>query len=226
MSAETFWGYSPWVAALNTGWTNSLAAWQTECDRLASVGASHASCGQYPACAALDGIVLLFRHGRLVCNINHTLARIHDSAMPSPLPQLASAMGDPYCLPAWSDVVTDGEVSAGGMRYAFWLRSSMECHSSQGILRSPLIAHCKLAQCCPVGCFPFSTLCLFPARAITWDGLAARLSRWLPPSNCCGTGCPLLSLSTLHQPPCMSSRPVGLHIAAFFFLTQWTESAT
>ena len=119
-------------AAFNTGWTDSLASWQAECDRLAAVGARGATCYRYPAGAAPDGFVLLYRKGRLVGNIHHTMARVHDCALPCPLPQLASAVGDSLCLHVWSDVVTDGLVSAGGMRYAFWLRSSLEFHIGHG----------------------------------------------------------------------------------------------
>ena len=101
-------------------------------------------------------MVLLFRHGRLVVNFHHTLAHIYDHGLPCPLPQLASALGDPFCLHAWSDVVADGEVSAGGMRYAFWLRSSLEFHSVQGhfflsFKISPLHIH-RMTTILPVPC--------------------------------------------------------------------------
>ena len=71
-------GFTP--AAHNTGFVDTVAQWQSQCDDLAREGVALAMGDTHPFGDILNGCVLLFWNDLLVVNIRHTMDLLYTRA--------------------------------------------------------------------------------------------------------------------------------------------------
>lgn len=70
-------------------------------------------------------MALVFRGGRLVINLTHTMDLLYDVAHPSPL-ALRPGAPEVEAFRAWSTALSSTNLSASGARLAWWLRAGFQ----------------------------------------------------------------------------------------------------
>lgn len=128
-------GFVP--AQHDTHSSSGIAVLQARCHELAAEGVRLATRCTYPFPDELCGLLLVFREGRLVVHLGHSLERVYMSMCPRPS-KLSAVPGDLTALKVWADLVIGCKLSPTALRASFWLRSAVHMFRTEGAqLRCP-----------------------------------------------------------------------------------------
>lgn len=119
-------GFVP--AEHDTHSAHAVAKWQAVCHELANRGSAVALPNSYPYPGVLDGLALLFRQGRLVVNVAHSMASVYNELHMDERVLSLVARTDNVALCAWASFVEEGSPSAGTLRFVYWMRSAPVMH--------------------------------------------------------------------------------------------------
>ena len=148
-------GFTP--AAHNTGFVDTVAQWQSQCDDLAREGVALAMGDTHPFGDVLNGCVLLFWNDLLVVNIRHTMDLLYARAHPGPYHHTILPARDPGAMGAWATLVHDARLPREGLQWAYWLRfaAGHHQHTHDAVLCPYCLVPCShwglhLQRACPV----------------------------------------------------------------------------
>lgn len=156
-------GYVP--AQHNTKWHGLVSVWQAECHDLAAAGVRRACHASYPFPDELAGLALLFRNGRLVVHLGHTLDSLQLEALPVPDGVIPSSLKSKPQLHYWVDLVVGCHLPASALRFCFWMRSArLMLWTEEKGLRCPF---------CRQWCFSWGEHALFNCMVLAGAALFA-----------------------------------------------------
>ena len=86
--------------------------------------------GTYPLPSALDETAQLFSSRRLVTAVPRELDRLYAQMASPTVTFVRGPPGDDQALLAWTQLMADGGVPTGGLRFAAWVRMAPSTHTS------------------------------------------------------------------------------------------------
>ena len=129
-------------------WKHASSRWQSLCHDLAAMGTQSATANSYPFPGPTGSAAFILHHGSLVVSMRRVMDILYREARPIPATILPTLASDDKAFKAWRQMIGQGSVTNGGLRFAFWLRSAPAMHRA-----ASHVFHCPLcsAPCCSWG---------------------------------------------------------------------------
>ena len=122
-------------------WGGHASSWQAATHDLASQGTAQATVAGPPFRDITGSVALLLHKGLLAVDTPRLLDALYNANHLIPLHIIAALPADEQALSAWRDVLTEGNLPAGSLRLAYWLRGAPSMHTSE----TPIF-HCPLCH--------------------------------------------------------------------------------